>query len=69
MVIIPIERVTEKTSLGRSTIYNYMRMSKFPLAVRLGDRHVGWVEAEIDAWLQARINARGLPQGIEDVSA
>jgi prophage regulatory protein len=58
MNIIPIERVTEKTTLGRTTIYNYMRSSKFPPAVRLGDRHVGWVEAEVDAWLLARVEER-----------
>jgi prophage regulatory protein len=60
MNIIPIERVTEKTSLGRSTIYHYMRSSKFPPAVRLGERHVGWVEAEVDAWLRARIEERSV---------
>jgi prophage regulatory protein len=58
MTIIGIERVIEKTTLGRSTLYTYMRDGKFPASVRLGDRHVGWVEAEVDGWLQARINAR-----------
>lgn len=58
MNIIPLERVTEKTTLGRTTIYKYMQSSKFPPAVRLGERHVGWVEAEVDAWLRARVEER-----------
>jgi prophage regulatory protein len=69
MNIIGIERVIEKTTLGRSTLYTYMRDRKFPASVRLGDRHVGWVEAEVDAWLQARINARQAVQQEELVAA
>lgn len=61
MKIIRIEQVIEKTTLCRSTLYNYIRGGKFPATVHLGDRHVGWVEAEVDAWLHARINARVLP--------
>jgi predicted DNA-binding transcriptional regulator AlpA len=30
--------------------------------VRLSPRRLGWVEAEVEAWLQARIDARELPQ-------
>jgi len=58
MNIIPLNRVTEKTTLRRSTIYAYMKDSKFPAAVRLGDRHVGWVEAEVDAWIKERVALR-----------
>lgn len=69
MNIISIERVIEKTTLGRSTLYTYMRDGKFPPSVRLGDRHVGWVEAEVDGWLQARINARHAVQQEEMAAA
>lgn len=31
---------------------------KFPKRVRLGQMRVGWVEAEVLEWLQARIDAR-----------
>lgn len=58
MNIITLGRVTEKTTLGRSTVYNYMREGKFPASVRLGERHVGWVEAEVDAWVKARVEER-----------
>lgn len=68
-MIINIARVTEKTTLGRSTLYSYIRDGKFPLPVRLGDRHVGWVEAEVDAWLQTKIKARQLVRQEEAVAA
>lgn len=31
---------------------------EFPVRVRLGQNRVGWVEEEVTAWLQARIDAR-----------
>lgn len=31
---------------------------QFPKRVRLGNNRVGWVEAEVLDWLQARIDAR-----------
>jgi prophage regulatory protein len=58
MNMITLARVTEKTTLRRSTVYAYMKEKKFPAAVRLGDRHVGWVEAEVDAWIKQRVESR-----------
>lgn len=54
-----VERVT---GLPRSSIYERMAEGKFPKPVKLGDRAVGWVEAEIAKWLEQRIverDARG----------
>lgn len=62
MNIITLERVTEKTTLGRSTVYNYMKAGRFPASVRLGERHVGWVESEVDDWVQKQIAARNADQ-------
>lgn len=65
MNIITLGQVTEKTTLGRSTVYNYMKDGRFPACVRLGDRHVGWVEAEVDDWVQQRAAARRPEQSCE----
>nr|WP_231914909.1 AlpA family phage regulatory protein [Methylomonas sp. DH-1] len=37
----------------------YLRVAEgsFPAPVSLGDRAVGWIEAEVDAWLNQRIEA------------
>jgi prophage regulatory protein len=49
--------VERRTGLSRSTIYARMAAGKFPQAVSLG-RAVAWVEAEIDAWIEERIQTR-----------
>ncbi|PTV95927.1 AlpA family transcriptional regulator [Rhodobacter aestuarii] len=46
--------VEELTGLSRSTIYEWMRLNKFPRPVALGARLVAWRESDIQAWLEAR---------------
>jgi prophage regulatory protein len=50
--------VEQLVGLGRSSIYAMMENGTFPKAVKLGPRAVGWVEEEIEAWIEARIEAR-----------
>ncbi len=54
--ILRRKQVESRTGLSRSTIYARIAEGSFPRPIDLGGgRAVGWVEAEIDAWLQARI--------------
>ena len=57
--------VKARTGLSRSTIYLRISRGTFPAAVSLGGRAVGWIEAEVQAWLTARIAQRRLiaPRG------
>jgi prophage regulatory protein len=50
--------VEKRTGLSRSTIYLFMKGGCFPRPINLGPRSVGWLENEIEAWLQSRIQAR-----------
>ena len=50
--------VKERTGLSRSTIYLNISKGIFPRHISLGARCVGWLESEIDAWMQARIEQR-----------
>jgi prophage regulatory protein len=50
--------VKERTGLSRSTIYLNISKNIFPRPISLGARCVGWLESEIDAWMQARIEQR-----------
>lgn len=34
---------------------------QFPKRIRIGENRVAWVEAEVEAWIEERINAR--PEG------
>ncbi|MDD3020128.1 MAG: AlpA family transcriptional regulator [Alphaproteobacteria bacterium] len=50
--------VKKRTGLSRSTIYLNISKGTFPRHISLGARCVGWLESEIDAWMQARIDTR-----------
>lgn len=49
--------VEKRTGLKRSSIYTRMSKGTFPQSVSLG-RAVAWVEEEIDAWIDDRIQSR-----------
>jgi prophage regulatory protein len=50
--------VERRTGLSRSTIYMYMDEGTFPKPIQLGGKRVsvGWLEHEIDAWIQEQID-------------
>lgn len=50
--------VEAKTGFKRAHIYNLMAAGKFPKAIRLGIRAVGWDSAEIDQWIAQRLEER-----------
>ena len=56
--ILRRKQVESRTGLSRSTIYARIAEGSFPRPIDLGGgRAVGWVESEIDAWLQALIES------------
>ena len=55
--ILRLPEVKKSTGLSRSTIYLRVAQGTFPKPISLGDRAVGWLEAEIQEWLQRRIEA------------
>ena len=52
-----LPEVLARTGLSRSTIYVRLDQGRFPRPVSLGGRAVGWIEAEVDEWMRARITA------------
>ena len=53
--ILRLPAVKTNTGLSRSTIYLRIAQGAFPKPVSLGGRAVGWLDAEIQEWLQGRI--------------
>ena len=49
--ILRLPTVKARTGLSRSTIYHRVSCGTFPAPVPLGGRAVGWIEAEVQAWL------------------
>ena len=50
-----LHAVMERTGLSRSTIYLRIKQGLFPKPIALGGRCVGWVESEINDWLDQQI--------------
>ena len=50
--------VEAKTGFKRAHNYNLMKAGKFPKALRLGVRAVGWDSVEIDQWIADRLQER-----------
>ena len=55
--ILRLPAVKARTGLSRSTIYLRISEGKFPTPVSLGGRAVGWIEAEVNDWLNQQIEA------------
>ena len=55
--ILRLPEVMARTGLSRSTIYLRISQGTFPKPVNLGARAVGWIEEEIQEWLQQQIEA------------
>lgn len=53
--ILRLPDVKSRTGLSRSTIYLRVKNGTFPAPVSLGSRAVGWVDTEIQQWLDERI--------------
>ena len=56
--ILRLPEVMNRVGLCRASIYQHMNQGSFPKTISLGARAVGWVESEIDAWVQERIQGR-----------
>lgn len=64
VTILRRKQVEARTGLSRSSIYARIRPNPnrpgdydptFPKPVSLGAKAVGWIEAEVDAWLTAQV--------------
>jgi len=49
--------VESLTGLSCSTIYRLMNKGEFPRPVRLSANSVGWLESDLEQWLEQRIAA------------
>ncbi|MBQ0789197.1 MAG: AlpA family transcriptional regulator [Cycloclasticus sp.] len=54
-IILRLPTVKIRTGLSRSSIYLRMSNNKFPSSISLGGRAVGWLESDIESWLDEKI--------------
>ncbi len=55
--ILRLENVKTRTGLSRSSIYALIKEHRFPENISLGARSVGWLEREIEDWIESRVQA------------
>ena len=49
--------VRDRTGLSRSTIWRLERRGDFPKHRQISPNTVGWIEQEIDDWMQSKVKA------------
>lgn len=54
--VLRLPVVIERVSLSRTTIYSRIKEGTFPKPIHLGIRAVGWLESDINEWIEQRIN-------------
>ena len=56
--IVKINAVKQQTHLSTASIYRLAKQGDFPKQIKLGVKASGWLQCELDDWIQSRINAR-----------
>jgi prophage regulatory protein len=62
--LLKIRNVLERIPVSRAHIYNLIAEGKFPRQIKLGGTGAFWVEAEVEAWIQAHIDAADARIGV-----
>lgn len=55
--ILKLPEVITTTGLARSTIYKLISENRFPKQIKLTSFSSGWLQSEINQWLEERIAA------------
>lgn len=58
--ILRLSELQKRVPLSRSRIYALASDGRFPQPIKLGERASGWIEREVEEWLERKIlEARG----------
>ena len=58
MNLLRIKDVVKKTTIGKSTIWQWVEEEKFPKPIKLSERISVWKDSDIDEWIESKINQR-----------
>ncbi len=58
MKILRLPKVLDRVGKSKASVYRDEAAGRFPKRLALGANSVGWLESEIDAWIEARAAAR-----------
>ena len=49
--------VKDRTGLSKPSIYRLMKEGRFPKSIKISERAIGWLETDIEAFIQSRLAA------------
>ena len=56
--IIRLPELCKKIGMSKPSVYRLMKQGHFPNSIQIsGARSVGWIEAEVDSWIESRMQA------------
>lgn len=55
-IFIRLPEVMKRTGLSRSSIYDLIKQGAFPAQIGIGVRSVAWLESDVAAWIQNKVN-------------
>jgi prophage regulatory protein len=61
--LVRLPEVLRRTGLSRSEVYRRVAIGSFPKPLKLGIHASAFVDAEVTAWVAARIEARDSGEG------
>ena len=54
--LIRLPEVLNRTGISRSLVYKLIKEDSFPKQINTSPRTSGWLESEIDEWIEERVN-------------
>jgi len=55
--ILRLKDLLARIKLSRSAIYANISVGEFPAPITLGPRAVGWLESDVEQWIESRAHA------------
>ena len=55
--VLRLSAVKTMTGLSRSSVYQKISVGDFPRSIALGPRAVGWLESDVELWIESKIAA------------
>lgn len=67
--LLRLPEVRQRTGLSTNSVYRLGAAGKFPRPIKIGPRASAWVEEEIDAWIEQRIQASRISKDASAIEA
>lgn len=56
--ILPTNVVLDRVCMSKTSLYRLIEKGEFPKPIPVGRQRIGFLEAEVNAWIDARIKDR-----------